>query len=323
MNQRSPGLCQYSEIIVVSYNLANKNSCTISLCIACKHSTQNRSCVGWLFAGKFCIEHDPCLRLFATLSPCVFYFSEHEDECFDCGDGGELIMCSKTGCSKCYHLSCLTIDKIPHGDWLCPWHFCDDCGKASMLRCQECSNSFCHAHAPGQITKMADGRYLCDQHPDSSDSSQENTPTRTTSDPVGKSEEPVDMKVPIHPGSASPNAIEESPNPTTAPKDPINTSATAPKDPVNASADPANSLISPTNVLSSPTDVPSSPTACDPSSPTNTSIHSSTVPITLSIDPTNAPEHHTSDPKNPTSEAENAINTPDDSSSTQEDLSKN
>ena len=225
-------------------------------------------------------------------------------------------MCSKTGCSKCYHLSCLTIDKIPHGDWLCPWHFCDDCGKASMLRCQECSNSFCHAHAPGQITKMADGRYLCDQHPDSSDSSQENTPTRTTSDPVGKFEEPVDMKVPIHPGSASPNAIEESPNPTTAPKDPINASVTSPKDPINASADLANSLISPTNV-------PSSPTACDPSSSTNTSIHSSTVPITLSIDPTNAPEHHTSDPKNPTSEAENAINTPDYSSSTQENLSKN
>lgn len=73
-------------------------------------------------------------------------------------------MCSKTGCSKCYHLSCLTIDKIPHGDWICPWHFCDDCGKAATIRCHECSNSFCHVHALGQIHKLPNGHYLCNQH---------------------------------------------------------------------------------------------------------------------------------------------------------------
>ena len=258
----------------------------------------------------------------------MFYFSEHEDECFDCGDGGELIMCSKTGCSKCYHLSCLTIDKIPHGDWLCPWHFCDDCGKAAVLRCQECSNSFCLAHAPGQITKMVDGRYLCDQHPDSTDASQENTPGSTPGDPntsgstpgnpMVKSEDPTDRKVLIHLESVSPNAIEESPNPSTVSADPN-----------NVSMDPSNSPTNSIDVSSSPTTIPIN-VPRDPSDPTNTPICSSTVPSNLfsaltiptNVSQTSEPMNPTSEPMNPTSEAENAINTPDDSSLTQENLAE-
>ena len=96
---------------------------------------------------------------------CPFSLSVHEDECFLCGDGGELMLCCKQGCSKCYHLKCLTIDKKPYGLWLCPWHFCDDCGKSAVLRCDECPNSFCAAHTQGQIALQGGGRYICHEHP--------------------------------------------------------------------------------------------------------------------------------------------------------------
>jgi hypothetical protein len=41
----------------------------------------------------------------------------HEDECYRCGEGGELIMCDKNGCPKVYHLNCLKLSKPPHGKY--------------------------------------------------------------------------------------------------------------------------------------------------------------------------------------------------------------
>lgn len=41
---------------------------------------------------------------------------EHEDECFRCGEGGELVMCDKPNCPKVYHLQCLNLAKPPHGE---------------------------------------------------------------------------------------------------------------------------------------------------------------------------------------------------------------
>lgn len=38
-----------------------------------------------------------------------------EDECFRCGDGGQLVLCDKKGCTKAYHLSCLNLSKRPFG----------------------------------------------------------------------------------------------------------------------------------------------------------------------------------------------------------------
>ena len=40
---------------------------------------------------------------------------KHDDDCFRCGEGGELVMCDQTACTKSYHLSCLGLDKPPHG----------------------------------------------------------------------------------------------------------------------------------------------------------------------------------------------------------------
>lgn len=41
---------------------------------------------------------------------------EHDDECFRCGEGGELVMCDRGGCPKVYHLHCLKLSKPPHGE---------------------------------------------------------------------------------------------------------------------------------------------------------------------------------------------------------------
>ena len=41
---------------------------------------------------------------------------KHEDECFRCGEGGELIMCDVKTCPKSYHLTCLGLDKHPYGE---------------------------------------------------------------------------------------------------------------------------------------------------------------------------------------------------------------
>lgn len=193
--------------------------------------------------------------MFVSLSMVLCVFSEHEDECFDCGDGGKLIMCSKSGCSKCYHLSCLTIENIPYGDWICPWHFCDDCGKAAMVRCQECSNSFCLAHAPGQITKMADGRTLCYRHQErnlntTSDLLCNNTP----SDPNLISR---DLLVPsgILSVDAPPIPSCFSVDPSETPTNPRSVASNSMSAPLNPTSIPVNLIGDPRNHNNSPESV--------------------------------------------------------------------
>lgn len=38
-----------------------------------------------------------------------------EDECFRCGDGGQLVLCDRRSCTKAYHLPCLGLGKRPFG----------------------------------------------------------------------------------------------------------------------------------------------------------------------------------------------------------------
>lgn len=90
---------------------------------------------------------------------------KHEDECFRCGEGGELVMCDKSQCPKVYHLQCLSLTKPPHGRWTCPWHHCDECGKQSTKLCHECPNSFCAQHIENNIYTV-DGREICSDHED-------------------------------------------------------------------------------------------------------------------------------------------------------------
>ncbi|KAJ1090786.1 hypothetical protein NDU88_003915 [Pleurodeles waltl] len=89
----------------------------------------------------------------------------HEDYCFRCGDGGELVMCDKKDCSKAYHLLCLNLTQPPYGKWDCPWHHCDICGGAAAFYCEFCPSSFCKDHEKGALTTSSiEGRLCCSEH---------------------------------------------------------------------------------------------------------------------------------------------------------------
>ncbi|XP_029316667.1 histone-lysine N-methyltransferase NSD2 isoform X2 [Cottoperca gobio] len=88
-----------------------------------------------------------------------------DDDCFRCGDGGQLVLCGKKTCTKAYHLSCLNLTKRPFGRWDCPWHHCDVCGKNSEAFCQLCPNSFCKAHQEGALRPWPPtGQLCCQEH---------------------------------------------------------------------------------------------------------------------------------------------------------------
>ncbi|XP_054648589.1 histone-lysine N-methyltransferase, H3 lysine-36 specific isoform X2 [Dunckerocampus dactyliophorus] len=90
---------------------------------------------------------------------------EREDECFSCGDGGQIVSCKKPGCPKVYHADCLNLAKRPAGRWECPWHQCDVCGKEAVSFCEMCPSSYCKAHRDGMlfISKL-DGKLSCSEH---------------------------------------------------------------------------------------------------------------------------------------------------------------
>uniref|UniRef100_A0A8C9FXR4 Histone-lysine N-methyltransferase NSD3 n=1 Tax=Pavo cristatus TaxID=9049 RepID=A0A8C9FXR4_PAVCR len=89
----------------------------------------------------------------------------HEDNCFQCGDGGELVMCDKKDCPKAYHLLCLNLTQPPFGKWECPWHQCDICSSPAVSFCEFCPHSFCKDHEKGALVASAlDGRLCCSTH---------------------------------------------------------------------------------------------------------------------------------------------------------------
>ncbi|KAM9777839.1 histone-lysine N-methyltransferase NSD2 [Neosynchiropus ocellatus] len=98
-----------------------------------------------------------------------------DDECFRCGDGGQLVICGKKTCTKAYHLSCLNLSKRPFGRWDCPWHHCDVCGKNSEAFCQLCPNSFCKIHQEGALHPWtATGQLCCQEHEEMEVADQQN-----------------------------------------------------------------------------------------------------------------------------------------------------
>ncbi|XP_037835007.1 histone-lysine N-methyltransferase, H3 lysine-36 specific isoform X2 [Kryptolebias marmoratus] len=95
----------------------------------------------------------------------VVLTKEREDECFSCGDGGQMVSCKKPGCPKVYHADCLNLTKRPAGRWECPWHQCDVCGKEAASFCEMCPSSYCRQHRDGLlfISKL-DGKLCCSEH---------------------------------------------------------------------------------------------------------------------------------------------------------------
>ncbi|XP_061103895.1 histone-lysine N-methyltransferase, H3 lysine-36 specific [Conger conger] len=91
--------------------------------------------------------------------------SQREDECFSCGDPGQLVSCKRPGCPKVYHADCLNLSKRPAGRWECPWHQCDVCGEEAGSFCQMCPSSFCRQHREARLfISRLDGRLSCSEH---------------------------------------------------------------------------------------------------------------------------------------------------------------
>uniref|UniRef100_A0A671RPR7 Histone-lysine N-methyltransferase, H3 lysine-36 specific n=1 Tax=Sinocyclocheilus anshuiensis TaxID=1608454 RepID=A0A671RPR7_9TELE len=90
---------------------------------------------------------------------------EREDECFFCGDGGQIVSCKKPGCPKVYHADCLNLSRRPAGRWECPWHQCNVCRREAASYCEMCPNSYCKQHREGMlfISKL-DGKLSCSDH---------------------------------------------------------------------------------------------------------------------------------------------------------------
>lgn len=49
----------------------------------------------------------------------LLYSGDHDDECYICEDGGDLICCDY--CSKAFHLKCHIppLSHVPFGNWVC------------------------------------------------------------------------------------------------------------------------------------------------------------------------------------------------------------
>lgn len=58
---------------------------------------------------------------------------EREDECFSCGDAGQLVSCKKPGCPKVYHADCLNLTKRPAG-------WCQSPFGALLVLCPSCQD---------------------------------------------------------------------------------------------------------------------------------------------------------------------------------------
>ncbi|XP_058008174.1 increased DNA methylation 1 [Hevea brasiliensis] len=85
-------------------------------------------------------ESDSCE--FNRVGPIPGATDGNDDACQICVDGGDLICCEK--CPSTFHPSCMKMESIPQGDWLCPYCACIFCdgGKGDMLTCYQCEKKY-------------------------------------------------------------------------------------------------------------------------------------------------------------------------------------
>ena len=86
----------------------------------------------------------------------------HDDDCFICNDGGELLLCDHKSCTKAYHLECINRKVVPPKSqkWECPWHYCSKCQKAAVTFCGLCPVSFCSKHFKNEVSELTESCYF-------------------------------------------------------------------------------------------------------------------------------------------------------------------
>ena len=85
----------------------------------------------------------------------------HENECFLCGDGGDLLCCDFGKCCKVYHLGCLGRKMVPPEKWVCPRHYCTMCSKRAFVFCSTCPTSYCGKHRRDKLVEVNGDRQQC------------------------------------------------------------------------------------------------------------------------------------------------------------------
>ena len=107
---------------------------------------------------------------------------EEESFCLKCKDGGDMLYCDFSGCTKCYHVHCCNLKSVPEGIWECPRHRCVSCGAGPsqtdahgkprepdppgsarhvLWPCRTCPRTYCEMCLPKDVT-FAGAEIVCE-----------------------------------------------------------------------------------------------------------------------------------------------------------------
>ena len=136
----------------------------------------------------------------------------HENECFICGDGGDLLCCDFGKCCKVYHLHCIGRKLIPPEQWVCPHHYCTICSKRAFVFCSSCPISYCGKHRRNKLVDV-NGEPKCESCLSDSKKEEEGKET-TVSIPLTSAS---NVRVASKPATPSSVKVHSTPHPPSLP----------------------------------------------------------------------------------------------------------